>query len=381
MNKKVLALLITGIVIVSVVSVSLTVIFWPQAGNNDGNIDITAPTVEVTNPTNTIYTNAELLLNITVTDDNGINTVWYNWEGSNVTYTVPHNITFSEGLNTIYAWANDSGGNVGSTSVAFIIDTIAPIVEVTSPTNTVYPNIEQLLSITATDDNGIDTVWYNWEGSNVTYMVPHNITFSEGLNTIYAWANDSGGNVGSTLVLFAIETIVPIVEITSPTNTIYPDAKQLLNITATDDSGINTIWYNWEGSNKTYTVPQNITFSEGLNTIYAWANDSVGNVGLTSITFTIITNSFLSVWNTTKWGSSGNNQVELALESGGTYNFDVYWGDGTNNTITSWNQAQVTHTYDSQGEYTINIKGTIVGWSFNDGGDKEKLLERLLFLS
>ncbi|HEC40410.1 MAG TPA: hypothetical protein ENI29_19370, partial [bacterium] len=86
MNKKVLALLITGIVIVSVVSVSLTVIFWPQAGNNDGNIDITAPTVEVTNPTNTIYTNAELLLNITVTDDNGINTVWYNWEGSNVTY-------------------------------------------------------------------------------------------------------------------------------------------------------------------------------------------------------------------------------------------------------------------------------------------------------
>ncbi|KKM77766.1 hypothetical protein LCGC14_1366750, partial [marine sediment metagenome] len=197
-EKKYLAIIFTSFLIMSGLVFGL-LFLWSMG---EGKSDITAPTVEVTNPTNTIYTNAELLLNITVTDDNGINTVWYNWEGSNVTYTVPHNITFSEGLNTIYAWANDSGGNVGSTSVAFIIDTIAPIVEVTRPTNTIYPNIEQLLSITATDDNRIDTVWYNWEGSNVTYTVPHNITFSEGLNTIYAWANDSVGNVGSTLVLF-----------------------------------------------------------------------------------------------------------------------------------------------------------------------------------
>ena len=359
-----------------------TIYAW--ANDSEGNvgstsvaftIDTIIPIVEITSPINITYPSTELLLNITATDNKGINTVWYNWEGSNVTYTEPQNITFSEGLNTIYAWVNDSGGNIGSTSVAFIIDTTVPTVEITSLANTTYSDAKQFLNITTTDDNGIDTVWYNWEGSNVTYTAPQNITFSEGLNTIYAWANDSVGNVGSTSVEFTIDTTAPTVEITSPTNTIYPDAEQLLNITATDNNGINTVWYNWEGSNVTYTGPQNITFSEGLNTIYAWANDSVGNLGSTSITFTILTNSFLSVWNTTKSGSSGNNQVELALESGGTYNFDVYWGDGTNNTITSWNQAQVTHTYDSPGEYTIHINGTIIGWSFNNGGDKEKLVE------
>ena len=338
-------------------------------------IDTIVPTLEITTPTNKIYTNAEQLLNITPTDDNEINTVWYNWEGSNMTYTVPQNITFSEGLNTIYAWVNDSGGNVGLTSVVFIIDTTAPTVEIMSPTNTIYTNAEQLLNITAADNNGISTVWYNWEGSNVTYTVPHNITFTEGPNTIYIWANDSGGNVRLTSVDFIIDTTAPTVEITSPTNIIYINAEQLLNITATDTNGISTIWYNWEGSNETYTVPQNITFSEGLNTIYVWANDSGGNVGSTSITFPIITNSFLSVWNTTKPGSSGTNEVKLALTPSGTYNFDIYWGDGINNTITSWNQAEVTHTYDSPDEYTIHITGTIIGWSFNNGGDKEKLVE------
>ena len=338
-------------------------------------IDTTAPIVEIKSPTNTIFPEAKRLLNITATDDNGIDTIWYNWEGSNETYTAPQNITFSEGLNTIYVWANDSVGNVGSSSVAFTIDTTAPIVEIKSPTNTIFPEAKRLLNITATDDNGIDTIWYNWEGSNETYTAPQNITFNEGLNTIYAWANDSVGNIGSSLVTFTIDTTAPTVEIKSPTNKIYSDAKRLLNITATDDNGIDTIWFNWEGSNVTYTIPQNITFGEGLNTIYVWANDSVGNTGSTSISFTILSNSFLSVWNTTKSGSSGSNQVELALESGGTYNFEVYWGDRTNNTITSWNQAQVTHTYDSSGEYIIHINGTIIGWSFNNGGDKEKLVE------
>ncbi|MEE9378780.1 MAG: hypothetical protein V3V33_12180, partial [Candidatus Lokiarchaeia archaeon] len=284
-GKKYLAIFITAILIMSGLVFGL-LFLWPKG---EGKNDTKAPSVEITSPTNTTYPDAEQLLNITATDDNGIDTVWYNWEGSNETYTVPQNIRFSESLNTIYAWASDPVGNVGSTSITFTIDTIAPTVEFMSPTNTTYPDAEQLLSITATDDSGIDTVWYNWEGSNVTYTVPQNTTFSEGLNTIYAWANDSEGNVGSTSVPFTIDTTAPIVEITSLTNTTYPDAEQLLNITATDDNGIDTVWYNWEGSNETYTVPQNITFSEGLNTIYVWANDSVGKVGSTSITLTIDT--------------------------------------------------------------------------------------------
>ncbi|MFX1236125.1 MAG: BspA family leucine-rich repeat surface protein [Promethearchaeota archaeon] len=87
--------------------------------------------------------------------------------------------------------------------------------------------------------------------------------------------------------------------------------------------------------------------------------------------------SFLSIWDTTliSTGSSNIDQVRLPLESSGTYNFLVEWGDGTQDAITSWGQSEVTHAYGSEGVYSINITGTIVGWRFNYGGDRLKLLE------
>lgn len=86
-------------------------------------------------------------------------------------------------------------------------------------------------------------------------------------------------------------------------------------------------------------------------------------------------NEFLSVWDTTKTGVSGSNQVRLPLESSGTYNFTVEWGDMSNNTITIWNQPTVTHTYSPAGVYNITITGTIVGWQFDGGGDRLKIIE------
>jgi len=84
---------------------------------------------------------------------------------------------------------------------------------------------------------------------------------------------------------------------------------------------------------------------------------------------------FVSVWKTDNPGASATNEVTLPLESDGTYNFEVDWGDGTTDTITSFNQPEVTHTYTSAGTYTISILGDIEGWRFNDGGDKDKILE------
>jgi len=88
---------------------------------------------------------------------------------------------------------------------------------------------------------------------------------------------------------------------------------------------------------------------------------------------------FVSTWNTsaTSAGSSNSTSVKLPLESGGTYNFTVYWGDGSSNNITAWNQAEVTHGYASEGNYTINISGIISGFIFNNAGDKLKLINIL----
>lgn len=102
------------------------------------------------------------------------------------------------------------------------------------------------------------------------------------------------------------------------------------------------------------------------------------------VTLTVSNNSnkqFISVWKTdnTTTGSSNSNQVALPLESTGTYNFSVDWGDGTINQITSYNDPTVTHTYSTAGTYQLTITGTIKGFSFynpNNGsyGDVRKIL-------
>jgi surface protein len=82
---------------------------------------------------------------------------------------------------------------------------------------------------------------------------------------------------------------------------------------------------------------------------------------------------FLSVWNTTL--GDGTASIALPLFSAGNYNFTVNWGDSNTDTITAWNQAEVTHTYATGGTYTVIISGTIEGWRFQGTGDCQKLTE------
>jgi surface protein len=86
-------------------------------------------------------------------------------------------------------------------------------------------------------------------------------------------------------------------------------------------------------------------------------------------------NEFISIWKTDNPGTSTSTQVTLPLVNTGTYNMLVDWGDGTQDTITVWNQAERTHTYATAGTYTITIKGVCRGFQFAFGGDRRKLLD------
>ncbi len=83
---------------------------------------------------------------------------------------------------------------------------------------------------------------------------------------------------------------------------------------------------------------------------------------------------FESTWKTNNAGPTEDNQIKLPLEVDGTYDFIVDWGDESEDHITVYNQAETTHTYTSEGTYTVKITGTINGWRFNDSGNKLKIL-------
>ena len=83
--------------------------------------------------------------------------------------------------------------------------------------------------------------------------------------------------------------------------------------------------------------------------------------------------SFRSTWKT----SANNETITLPLvdDAAYTYNFTVDWRDDTAiSTITSFDDAAKTHTYETAGDHDIVIKGTLEAWSFNNAGDKNKIL-------
>ena len=62
----------------------------------------------------------------------------------------------------------------------------------------------------------------------------------------------------------------------------------------------------------------------------------------------------------TEGGSTASDTFKLALQNVGTYNFDIDWGDDTTSTITAYNDANLTHTYSTGGEYIVKV-------NINDG--------------
>ncbi len=91
---------------------------------------------------------------------------------------------------------------------------------------------------------------------------------------------------------------------------------------------------------------------------------------------------FVSERKTNNSWLSEDNQIKLPLQSNGTYNFTVDWWDWNEDTITTYNQAEVTHTYDSAWTYEIVIDWTMQWFAFNawsydddDLDDWDKLLD------
>jgi surface protein len=62
---------------------------------------------------------------------------------------------------------------------------------------------------------------------------------------------------------------------------------------------------------------------------------------------------FITKWKTDNNGVSTNNQISIPTIGNG-YNYDIVWGDGTNNRDVS---GDVTHSYPKDGNYTVEIYG------------------------
>ena len=208
-------------------------------------IDSLKPRVSVSLPLNVSYASSQGRLNYTVFDDY-LQACWYSLNGgvSNTSVTCGNNVTgltSVEGSNTWIVYANDSAGNMNSSSVSFVVDTIAPAVFINYPLNVSYATNVSALNYTS---SGMQACWYslNVGLTNISLLCGNNVTglsSLEGSNIWIVYSNDSAGNMNSSSITFVKDTISPSISygvLTEINGSLLSRNYILVNVSASDSN-------------------------------------------------------------------------------------------------------------------------------------------------
>jgi len=355
--------------------------------NTGGSGDSTPPTVTIITPTdNTNHSNTGLNINYTASDETALDSCWYSNDSMATNKTLTDcstnitTITWSEGQHNVTVWANDSSGNEASDTVTFTIDSTAPTVSITYPTNTTYCVNVSDLNYTINEAGGV--CWYSIDSGTTnssTVSARTNftgVTSSEGGNSWNVYCNDSFGNEASDSVDFAKDTGDPTISIVYPLNTSYSINVSNLNYTISESGG--KAWYSIDsGVTNSSSVSAgtnftSVTSSEDSNTWNLYANDSCGNEASDSVVFTVdstppnVTINYPT--NTTYTAASINFNVTAVDETGmGSCWYSLSSGTA-NNTMTNSVTNDYTHTNSSvpNGGYLMNAYCNDSSGNLND---------------
>jgi len=273
---------------------------WKSSTSVDISVDTINPKISIISPTNnTNSTKTNLNVNYTRSDTN-LGSCWYSNDTyiSNTTLTNCVNITtvtWTQGQHNVTIYVNDTFGNVNSSQVSFIIDSINPQISIKTPTNnTNSSNTNLNINYTRSDTNLGSCWWTNNSGvTNYSLSTCENITtvtWNEGISTVKIYANDTFGNVNSSQVTFTIDTTPPSMNIVYPLNQTYNINVSKLNYTYTETNP-SKCWYSnssgiWNSSiNNLGTNWTNVITKEGSNTLILYCNDSAGNTNSANVTF------------------------------------------------------------------------------------------------
>ncbi|MEI6849507.1 MAG: hypothetical protein WCK29_00560 [archaeon] len=276
----------------------------------DNRTNATLPLIGIVSPQPIAYNYSNILINLTAI--NATN-VWYGINGVNYTYTNPVYFNFSQGNNTLTAYAMNNV-TTAHTSVTFNVNNSnnqtnntnmsIPFIRINSPVNTFYANNSILLNITAVNATN---VWYNYNGGiNVSYTVPVNISFNNGSNMLHAFANNSAG-INSTMVMFYVNA-------SGMNNTNDTTAPGIITGLHVQNLGRNYIYWIWNNPSDS-DFAHNIIFIDGVNVLNSTNNfynltglgaGTTHTIGVETVDFSGNRNTS-RVNNTATTNSNGNN--------------------------------------------------------------------------
>lgn len=145
----------------------------------------------------------------------------------------------SEGAHTLTFSAADNDGNSASAvSVNFTIDTVPPVLNITSPADNSITNQTVCTVAGSTNDTTSGAVVITVNGSPVTVEngeFSTTVNLTEGSNTITIAATDTAGKVTTITRTVTLDTIAPVISaITITPNPVDAGATYIIEVTVTD---------------------------------------------------------------------------------------------------------------------------------------------------
>jgi hypothetical protein len=320
--------------------------------------DSTAPVVTISSPSNSTFHEFGSDVNYLYTvDDLSGTSIVVRLNGA----PIPDSGVLSSlavGTYILNVEATDSYSNVGSDGIVFFIqDTIAPIVTITTPTNsTTFEFGSDVNYAYSVSDLSSTTTVVKLNGVSVTDSGLLS-SLSVGSYTLTIEATDLYSNIGSDEITFFItDTIPPVVTISSPINaTTFEFGSGVSYVYTVDDLSFTSVVVRLNGA----PIPDSGFLSSlavGAYTLNIEATDIYSNVGFDEITFSIIdTTSPVVVI------SSPTNASAYELGSDVSYTYTVTDLSGTT-VMVRLNGAPIPDSGSltglTVGTYTLNIEAT-----------------------
>ena len=278
-------------------------------GTQTLQVDALAPSTTIScnsAPCNATPYNAGVLVALSATDSNGsgVSAIRYTTDGSDPTassgtvYVAPFTVAATA---TVKYRAFDNAGNAEAINTQLVtIDTTAPTVTLTAPSDGASVSGSVPMSANASDNVAVDHVNFLVDGSTLAGSdgsSPYNVSWDssivpDGAHTVVAKAFDTAGN--STTSGSVSITVGNAVDTTAPTSTIscdgaactsspYSPGPVSVTLAATDNvggSGLDKIVYTTDGSDPSVSNGTNYTGAFSLastTTVKYRAYDLAGN--------------------------------------------------------------------------------------------------------
>jgi hypothetical protein len=251
-------------------------------GNNwkaSGPISL-KPIVIITSPKGSTNDNTPLL-SYTVSDG----TVVVKVDGQIVNKVSGDSLALlAEGAHTLRVESTDTTGALGFAESTFTVDTVKPTVSVTSPTAGYTTDNTPLLTYTTSDG----TVVVKVDGTVVSKASGSSLdTLADGVHTVTIESTDAAGNLGSASVTFTVDTIPPLVSITSPANGLLTTNRTPQLLYSTSEG---TVIVTVDGAVLSKVSGDSLgPLSDGLHQVRVEATDAAGLKGSAEVQFTVDT--------------------------------------------------------------------------------------------